>query len=368
MKVLETEGLEIQSTSYKGKVFFVVGQVTGDNLGMNALCGYVQSFSANYPCRMCRMHRNDMQTATQEDAAILRTRLNHDRGLDLPVSESGLNFDSPLNELKYFHVTENRVLDIMHDILEGVCMIEMKLVLCALIEAGHFTRDCLNARMESFDYGFSDARNKPSPFSQSCLQNTSSATGQSASQAWCLIRHLPLIVGDLVPEGNEFWELLLMLLDCMDLIFAPEISKNATIYLQQLIQDHHSYFLQLFPERHLLAKHHFMQARSQGGGRGGGSYDPPPVAHPKDFVPPFSNFVPPFSNFVPPFSNFVPPFSNFVPPFSNFVPPFSNFVPPFSNFVPPFSNFVPPFSNFVPPLEYVDDVTRAMSKGGGGCL
>ena len=99
--------------------------------------------------------------------------------------------------------------------------------------------------------------------------------------------------------------------------------------------------------------HNRLQARSQGGGGSGGSYDPPPVAHPKDFVPPFSNFV--------------PPFSNFVPPFSNFVPPFSNFVPPFSNFVPPFSNFVPPFSNFVPPLEYVDDVTRAMSKGGGAC-
>ena len=79
-------------------------------------------------------------------------------------------------------------------------------------------------------------------------------------------------------------------------------------------------------------------------GEVGGVVRPPPVAHPKDFVPPFSNFV---------------------PPFSNFVSPFSNFVPPFSNFVPPFSNFVPPFSNFVPPLEYVDDVTRAMSKGGG---
>ena len=97
---------------------------------------------------------------------------------------------------------------------------------------------------------------------------------------------------------------------------------------------------------------HGPQARSQGGGVGG-VVRPPPVAHPKDFVPPFSNFV--------------PPFSNFVPPFSNFVPPFSNFVPPFSNFVPPFSNFVLPFSNFVPPLEYVDDVTRAMSKGGGAC-
>ena len=47
-------------------------------------------------------------------------------------------------------------------------------------------------------------------------------------------------------------------------------------------------------------KSHSAQARSQGGGGSGGSYDPPPVAHPKDFVPPFSNFVPPFSNFVPP--------------------------------------------------------------------
>ena len=91
-----------------------------------------------------------------------------------------------------------------------------------------------------------------------------------------------------------------------------------------------------------------MQTRSQGGGVGGVGH---PVAHPKDFVPPFSNFV--------------PPFSNFVPPFSNFVPPFSNFVPPFSNFVPPFSNFVPPFSNFVPPLEYVDDVMHTGNVQGG---
>ena len=70
-------------------------------------------------------------------------------------------------------------------------------------------------------------------------------------------------------------------------------------------------------------QNHYTQARSQGGGGRGVGRPPPPVAHPKDFVPPFSNFV------------------------------------------PPFSNFVPPFSNFVPPLEYVDDVTRTMSKGGG---
>ena len=48
---------------------------------------------------------------------------------------------------------------------------------------------------------------------------------------------------------------------------------------------------------------------ARGGGVGGGGRTTPPVAHPKDFVPPFSNFVPPFSNFVPPFSNFVPPWN-----------------------------------------------------------
>ena len=99
----------------------------------------------------------------------------------------------------------------------------------------------------------------------------------------------------------------------------------------------------------------FITCRPVARGGSGGVVRPPPVAHPKDFVPPFSNFV--------------PPFSNFVPPFSNFVPPFSNFVPPFSNFVPPFSNFVPPFSNFVPPLEYVDDVNlHGQCPRGGGCL
>ena len=67
-----------------------------------------------------------------------------------------------------------------------------------------------------------------------------------------------------------------------------------------------------------LTRHvHCYRPVARGGGSGGvvRPPPPPPVAHPKDFVPPFSNFV-------------------------------------------------PPFSNFVPPLEYVDDVTRAMSKGG----
>ncbi|KAJ8031983.1 hypothetical protein HOLleu_25374 [Holothuria leucospilota] len=75
---------------------------------------------------------------------------------------------------------------------------------------------------------------------------------------WCLIRHLPVMLGDLVPEEDKHWDLLLVLLDCMDLIFSPVINNGDTKYLEQLIRDHHSLFLELFGGRHLKPKHHFM--------------------------------------------------------------------------------------------------------------
>ena len=84
--------------------------------------------------------------------------------------------------------------------------------------------------------------------------------------------------------------------------------------------------------RPVTAKRAHNQARSQGGGGWGvGRTTPPPVAHPQDFVPPFSNFVPPFSNFVPPFTILFHPLAILFHPWN------------------------------------VDDVTRAMSKGGGAC-
>ena len=33
-----------------------------------------------------------------------------------------------------------------------------------------------------------------------------------ANQMWCLALHLPLLVGDYVPEDDEHWELLCVLL------------------------------------------------------------------------------------------------------------------------------------------------------------
>ncbi|XP_033112600.1 uncharacterized protein LOC117113392, partial [Anneissia japonica] len=256
---LETVGVYINSDVYSGIVKGSIAQLTGDNLGVNGICGFVESFVGNYCCRHCKMHRNDLQYSLVEQQDLLRTRDNYEVDvLQNDPSQTGIKSSCPLNELHNFHVTKNFSPDIMHDLLEGVCSLEVHLVLAALIEDNYFTLDLLNSRITSFDYGLCDLKNKPSVISASKLRNPDSAAHQKAAQMWCLIRHLPLLIGDKVPEDNEYFELLLLLLDCMDIIFSYEVTVDDTYFLKHVIKDHHEHFLKLFPMRHLKPKHHFM--------------------------------------------------------------------------------------------------------------
>jgi len=65
--------------------------------------------------------------------------------------ENGINQDSILNELKYFHVCDgSRIPEIMHDVLEGVLQYEVKLMLYQMINVNHhFTLEVLNSRLEN---------------------------------------------------------------------------------------------------------------------------------------------------------------------------------------------------------------------------
>lgn len=68
---------------------------------------------------------------------------------------------------------------------------------------------------------------------------------QSASQCWCLLRFLPLLIGSRVPEGHEGWHIYLILRKIMDLSFAPVITEDMTYMLQGLVDDHHTTFLEV---------------------------------------------------------------------------------------------------------------------------
>jgi hypothetical protein len=79
-----------------------------------------------------------------------------------------------------------------------------------------------------------------------------------ANQMWCLGLHLPFLIGDLVPEDDEHWELLCTLLQIVRIIFAPVVSKDQVAYLQVLIQKFLVNFKELFPECSIIPKMHYM--------------------------------------------------------------------------------------------------------------
>ena len=175
----------------------------------------------------------------------------------------------------------------MHDILEGSLQYEVKELLKYLVKEKGLTIDTLNTRIELFPYVHPDKNNKPSPISADtlkCNHHSLKQTGKLftctcmsilyvcmylmyivyyihihvASKMWCLGRLLPLIIGDLVPEGDEKWELFLQLLTIVDYVFAPKTTSEVVAYVRLLIQYHHTKFTSLYPDCSVLPKMHYM--------------------------------------------------------------------------------------------------------------
>lgn len=98
-----------------------------------------------------------MHAASTANPGLLRNRNNYDEGLQLndPAS-TGVKSPCVLNDIDHFHVTTNYAPDVMHDLLEGVCELELHLVLGDLIQAGFFDLDLINSRITSFDYASCD--------------------------------------------------------------------------------------------------------------------------------------------------------------------------------------------------------------------
>ena len=80
----------------------------------------------------------------------------------------------------------------------------------------------------------------------------------TACEAWTLARMLPLLIGDLVPESDDNWQNYLLLLSITDYVMAPHSTKGIVVHLKSMIAEHHTTFTELYPERHLTPKMHYM--------------------------------------------------------------------------------------------------------------
>ncbi|CAD6244484.1 GSCOCG00013365001-RA-CDS, partial [Cotesia congregata] len=120
IKSLQSDGISITVDNKTIKIYFEFTLVLGDNLGLNGVLGFVESFSAHYPCRICKIKNEDLKTSVVEDKSLRRTIKNYEKDLEEnDISKTGLKDKCIFNIKKHFHVCENVSVDIMHDVLEG---------------------------------------------------------------------------------------------------------------------------------------------------------------------------------------------------------------------------------------------------------
>ncbi|CAB4007939.1 uncharacterized protein LOC110246895 [Paramuricea clavata] len=223
--------------------------VLADNLGSNSIGGFMESFSANRPCRFCLGLSWEFQEKFVEEEFTMRTRESYTRQMDLvaedpeSVSVYGVKKPSALNASKYFHVVDGLPSDIMHDILEGVLPLHIKLMLRKFImEEKFFTLDQFNKQLPNFPFGVCDIKNRPS-----LIKNVN--TGD---------HHLRQSVHQWIPEENDDWALFSDLMQIVDLLFSPVVEKGTPIYLRLLISEYLDQFKKMYPNVRLIPKQHFM--------------------------------------------------------------------------------------------------------------
>ncbi|XP_058974396.1 uncharacterized protein LOC131800730 [Musca domestica] len=256
VKYLEEIGLDIYVNDTNYRVHFVLGGVAGDNLGVNTILGFSKSFSAYSFCRICKLNKNETKNNCNENINSLRNKLNYEQDIDLGNNQdSGIHENSVFNNIKTFHVTENFIFDIMHDLFEGVCIYDLCQILLGLIEENIVTLEQINQRKQLFQYGDQEVGNISPALDITKLKKNKMT--MSARECWSFTHFITLMIGDLVPVNNKFWKLLCLLIEIVDVSLQPTFSNNEIQHLRKLIKDHHFLYITLFGQT-LKPKHHFL--------------------------------------------------------------------------------------------------------------
>lgn len=260
VKKLETEG-EIFETkcgpvNLKGSILCCIA----DNLAAHSIGGFKESFSSGKCCRFCLIDKKDLASVF---VGTPRTKENYNCHCTLveefpPLSNVyGIKGTSCLNELSYYHVVDGLPPDITHDIFEGVAKYILSNVLSYCINQKFFSLQYLNKCIEQFKYVGSDNVNKPHTLSSSV------DIKQTASQTWCLLRIVSLMVGHCVPLDDSKWDVLLKLLDIIEIISMQDIEVGQVYFLNELIEDFSQQYTVEFPDEIVKPKFHFLHHYSE---------------------------------------------------------------------------------------------------------
>ncbi|XP_025200474.1 uncharacterized protein LOC112598290 [Melanaphis sacchari] len=210
--------------SFTGNLYFELGLILGDNLGIHSITGFVESFSSNFCCRICTMGKSDIKVKCYEDKSLLRSNEQYFNDLKKnDLSATGLK-----EECIWFNVTDFSLFDQV-----GV--------------------DLLNDRIFAFDYG--PENNKPCMISMDHINV--GKMKQSASEMLSFIRYFGLLIGDFVPTGEPIWDLYLTLRRVLDITLSTSHEVNNCMLLETAVGEMNELYLKL-SKNVLKPKFHFL--------------------------------------------------------------------------------------------------------------
>ena len=246
LNCLFTEGIEIKFPSNL-LIKFIVVKIIGDNKGVHELFNFVANFSkAHFFCRFCKSSNDQVKIFCEEQKHLLRTENNYKADVEkMDFKTTGIKQNSIFNELKNFHVIVNSCIDPMHDILEGVALVDLSLIIKNFIDSKFFTLNFLNQRIQNFYYG-PNALNKPDNITKENLCNNTLKF--TAAQSLNFIQNFNLLVGPEVPskKNNVHWNLYLMLRKITLIAFKFNLNHHEPEYFSKLVQEHHRLKLTIF--------------------------------------------------------------------------------------------------------------------------
>lgn len=108
--------------------------------------GYSRSFSANYFCRICKIHKEKINEQYVENKLLLRNEDNYWQDVNQNnASLTDVREACIMYTLPSFRISNNISVDVMHDLFEGICHVEMCYILNNLIlKRSYLTLDMLN--------------------------------------------------------------------------------------------------------------------------------------------------------------------------------------------------------------------------------
>lgn len=257
LKDLNKKGIQVTINNEQQIIYFECGLILGDNLGLNGILGFVESFNSGHPCRICLMSIEDIRKSTTEDERLLRNTTNYEQDVKKnDMSKTGIKEECVFNQIKNFHVTKNAAVDIMHDVHEGSGNYVMRKIVYQLVVVDKvFSYNELVYRMETFPYGTLESGNIPPTIKLKYLKENKTLK-MSASEMGCFIRYFGLMFGDLVPRDHVIWPLYEALRKIFDIITAPSLLRNDATILKDLVTTYTKLYLEFVGN--LTIKSHYL--------------------------------------------------------------------------------------------------------------